>query len=54
MDIGVDEPDHAARSLYESMGFSNRAGGPAGSLMYVYGAARPGLRRGAWARRTRG
>lgn len=36
MDIGVDEPDHAARGLYESMGFTNRAGGPAGALMFVY------------------
>jgi GNAT superfamily N-acetyltransferase len=36
MDIGVDEPDHSARRLYESMGFTNRAGGPAGSLMFVY------------------
>jgi ribosomal protein S18 acetylase RimI-like enzyme len=36
MDIGVDEPDFAARRLYESMGFTNRAGGPDGPLMYVY------------------
>ena len=36
MDIGVDEPDHPARGLYESMGFTNRAGGPAGALMFVY------------------
>ena len=36
MDIGVDEPDHAARSLYESMGFTNRSSDPAGSLMYFY------------------
>ena len=35
MDIGVDEPDLAARSLYESLGFSNRSGGD-GPLMYVY------------------
>lgn len=35
MDIGVDEPDHAARRLYESLGFSNRSGGD-GPLMYVY------------------
>jgi ribosomal protein S18 acetylase RimI-like enzyme len=35
MDIGVDEPDHAARGLYESLGFSNRSGGD-GPLMYVY------------------
>jgi len=35
MDIGVDQPDLAARRLYESLGFSNRAGGD-GPLMYVY------------------
>lgn len=36
MDIGVDEPDEAARSLYESLGFSHRPGGPDGPVMYVY------------------
>jgi ribosomal protein S18 acetylase RimI-like enzyme len=36
MDIGVDEPDLVARRLYESLGFTNRAGGAAGPLMYVY------------------
>jgi ribosomal protein S18 acetylase RimI-like enzyme len=36
MDIGVDEPDLAARNLYESLGFSNRVGGPDGPFMYVY------------------
>ena len=36
MDIGVDEPDVAARRLYESLGFTNRAGGEDGPLMYVY------------------
>jgi GNAT superfamily N-acetyltransferase len=36
MDIAVDEPDLAARRLYESLGFSNRSGGPTGPLMYVY------------------
>jgi ribosomal protein S18 acetylase RimI-like enzyme len=35
MDIGVDEPDTAARRLYESLGFSNRSGAD-GPLMYVY------------------
>ncbi len=35
MEIGVDEPDLAARGLYESLGFSNRAGGD-GPIMYVY------------------
>ena len=34
MDIGVDEPDLAARRLYESLGFTNRTGD--GSLMFVY------------------
>jgi ribosomal protein S18 acetylase RimI-like enzyme len=36
MDIGVDEPDLPARRLYESLGFTNHAGGPDGPLMYVY------------------
>jgi ribosomal protein S18 acetylase RimI-like enzyme len=36
MDIGVDEPDEAARHLYESLGFTNRTGGPGGPLMFVY------------------
>ena len=36
MDIGVDEPDIGARRLYESLGFSNRVGGPDGPVMYVY------------------
>jgi ribosomal protein S18 acetylase RimI-like enzyme len=36
MDIGVDEPDHAARQLYESLGFTNRAAGQDGPVMYVY------------------
>lgn len=35
MDIGVDEPDHVARRLYESLGFSNREGHD-GPVMYVY------------------
>jgi ribosomal protein S18 acetylase RimI-like enzyme len=35
MDIGVDEPDLAARRLYESLGFTNRSGVD-GPLMYVY------------------
>jgi ribosomal protein S18 acetylase RimI-like enzyme len=35
MDIGVDEPDLAARRLYESLGFTNRSGAD-GPLMYVY------------------
>ena len=36
MEIGVDEPDLVARRLYESMGFTNRTGGPDGPLMYLY------------------
>jgi ribosomal protein S18 acetylase RimI-like enzyme len=36
MDIGVDEPDFAARRLYESLGFTNRAGGADGPVMFVY------------------
>ena len=36
MDIGVDEPDVPARRLYESLGFTNRTGGPDGPVMYVY------------------
>ena len=36
MDIGVDEPDGAARALYESLGFSNRTGDGDGALMFVY------------------
>jgi GNAT superfamily N-acetyltransferase len=36
VEIGVDEPDVAARRLYESLGFSNRVRGPDGPLMFVY------------------
>ncbi len=36
MEIGVDEPDTAARRLYESLGFSNRVGGEGGPVMFVY------------------
>ncbi len=36
MEIGVDEPDVAARSLYESLGFTNRVGGAQGPVMYLY------------------
>ncbi len=35
MNIEVDEPDVAARGLYESLGFTNREGGD-GPLMLVY------------------
>jgi len=36
MDVGVDEPDLAARRLYESLGFTNRAGGADSPVMFVY------------------
>jgi GNAT superfamily N-acetyltransferase len=36
MHIGVDEPDMSARNLYESLGFTNRTGGPDGPLMFFY------------------
>ncbi len=36
MEIGVDQPDLAARNLYESLGFTNRVGGTGGAVMYVY------------------
>lgn len=36
MDIGVDESDTGARSLYESLGFSNRVDHADGPVMYVY------------------
>ena len=36
MSIEVDEPDTAARHLYESLGFTNHTDGPAGPVMFVY------------------
>ena len=36
MDLGTGEQDHAARALYESLGFSNREGKPGGLLNYFY------------------
>ena len=36
MEIAVDEPDVAARHLYESLGFRSRTGGADGPLMYLY------------------
>jgi len=36
MDLGTAETDVAARSLYESLGFSNREGKPEGPLNYYY------------------
>ncbi len=36
MDLGTAEDDIAARSLYESLGFSNREGKPSGPINYFY------------------
>jgi ribosomal protein S18 acetylase RimI-like enzyme len=36
MDLGTSEGDVAARSLYESLGFINREGGPEGPITYFY------------------
>lgn len=36
MSIWVDEPDTAARRLYESLGFGHRIGGPEGPPMLAY------------------
>ena len=36
MDLGTGETDHAARALYESLGFSNRERGSDGPLAYFY------------------
>ena len=36
MDLGTAETDHAARGLYESLGFSNREGKPDGPINYFY------------------
>jgi ribosomal protein S18 acetylase RimI-like enzyme len=36
MDLGTSEDDVAARSLYESLGFSNREGKPDGPINYFY------------------
>jgi hypothetical protein len=42
----ADQPDLVARRLYESLGFTNRAGGAGSPLMHVYerglGGAEPG------------
>ena len=35
MELGTSETDHAARGLYESLGFTNREG-PGGPIMYFY------------------
>jgi ribosomal protein S18 acetylase RimI-like enzyme len=36
IDLNTGETDTAARNLYESMGFTNREGGPDGSSMLFY------------------
>jgi len=36
MDLGTSDDDVAARALYESLGFSNREGGPDGPISYFY------------------
>jgi ribosomal protein S18 acetylase RimI-like enzyme len=36
MDLGTSDDDVAARSLYESLGFINREGGPDGPITYFY------------------
>jgi ribosomal protein S18 acetylase RimI-like enzyme len=36
MDLGTSEDDVAARSLYESLGFINREGGPDGPITFFY------------------
>jgi ribosomal protein S18 acetylase RimI-like enzyme len=36
MELGTSEDDVAARSLYESLGFVNREGGPDGPISYFY------------------
>lgn len=36
MELGTSEDDIAARALYESLGFSNREGGPDGPVSYFY------------------
>jgi GNAT superfamily N-acetyltransferase len=36
MDLGTGEQDVVARALYESFGFSNREGKPAGPIQYFY------------------
>jgi ribosomal protein S18 acetylase RimI-like enzyme len=36
MDLGTSEDDVAARALYESLGFTNREGGPNGPVNFFY------------------
>ena len=52
IDLGTSEDDVAARALYESAGFTNREGGPAGPRMLYYERDLLGARatRQAWER----
>lgn len=36
MELGTSEDDHAARALYERLGFTNREDGPGGPVMFFY------------------
>jgi GNAT superfamily N-acetyltransferase len=36
IEVGTSESDVAARTLYESLGFTNREGDPHGPIMYFY------------------
>jgi ribosomal protein S18 acetylase RimI-like enzyme len=36
IELGTSEDDHAARALYESLGFTNRERGPDGPITYFY------------------
>ena len=36
VDLSTSEDDLAARALYESLGFTNRDGGPDGPINYFY------------------
>jgi GNAT superfamily N-acetyltransferase len=36
IEVGTSESDVAARTLYESLGFTNREGSPPGAVMYFY------------------
>ena len=36
IDLGTSDDDHAARALYESLGFTNRESGPDGPITYFY------------------
>lgn len=36
IELGTSEDDHAARALYEKLGFTNRENGPDGPVMFFY------------------